>query len=131
MLTDPDLLRSYAQDTSEAAFGELVARHVNLVYSTALRILNGDEHRAFDVTQSVFTDLAQKAWSLCNRIDTSNNGESTAFLSISGWLYTSTRFAAAKVVRAEQIRRHHEQKAHAMNQLLHGGSVEPDWTQLR
>jgi DNA-directed RNA polymerase specialized sigma24 family protein len=61
MLTDIDLLRRYAQHGAEAAFGELVARHANLVYSTALRILNGDRHLACDVAQSVFTDLARKA----------------------------------------------------------------------
>jgi len=129
MLTDADLLRRYARESSEAAFGELVSRHVNLVYSTALRILAGDEHRDCDVTQSVFTDLARKASRLCERIGQGSNGESLALLS--GWLYTSTRFAAAKEVRAEQTRRKHEQKAHAMNQLLHGASVEPDWAQLR
>ena len=40
MLTDTELLRRYAGDRSEAAFGELVARHVNLVYSTALRLVD-------------------------------------------------------------------------------------------
>ena len=131
MLTDTYLLRRYAQHGSEAAFGDLVARHVNLVYSTALRILNGDTHLACDVAQSVFTDLARKGMQLCARAEKSPNAEATACLSISGWLYTSTRFAAAKAVRAEQTRRQHEQKAHAMKELLHGEPVEPDWTHLR
>jgi RNA polymerase sigma factor (sigma-70 family) len=131
MLTDTDLLRRYAQDGSEAAFGELVARHVNLVYSTALRILNGDKHLACDVAQGVFTDLARKSKQLCDREDKGSNPEAAARISISGWLYTSTRFAAAKAVRAEQTRRKHEQKAHAMKELLHGEPVEPDWAQLR
>src|SRR5690349_1695216 len=109
MLTDTDLLRRYAQDGSEAAFGELVARHVNLVYATALRILNGDRHLACDVAQSVFTDLARKSMQLCDRAEKCTNTEATACFSISGWLYTSTRFAAAKVVRAEQTRRKHEE----------------------
>jgi RNA polymerase sigma factor (sigma-70 family) len=131
MLTDTDLLRRYAQHGSEASFGELVARHVNLVYSTALRILNGDEHLACDVAQSVFTDLARKGTELCDRAEKGANTEDAAGISISGWLYTSTRFAAAKAVRAEQTRRKHEQKAHAMKELLHGEPVEPDWAQLR
>src|SRR5438034_11598760 len=58
MLTDTDLLLRYAEDGSEAAFSEIVSRHVNLVYSTALRLVGGDEHLAYDVAQSVFTDLA-------------------------------------------------------------------------
>jgi RNA polymerase sigma factor (sigma-70 family) len=131
MLTDIDLLRRYTLDGSEAAFGELVTRHINLVHSTALRILNSDEHRARDVVQSVFTDLARKASLVCDRSDDGKNAKSTGFHSISAWLYTSTRFAAAKVARAEQIRRKHEQKAHAMNHLLHGGSAEPEWSELR
>ncbi len=65
MLTDIQLLRRYAQDCSESAFGELVARHLNLVYATALRIVGGDEHGACDVAQSVFTDLARKAVRRC------------------------------------------------------------------
>jgi len=37
MLDDIELLRSYAENGSEPAFGELVRRQVNLVYSAALR----------------------------------------------------------------------------------------------
>jgi DNA-directed RNA polymerase specialized sigma24 family protein len=46
---------------SNAAFRELVARFVDLVYSTALRLVEGDTHRAEDVTQTVFVDLARLA----------------------------------------------------------------------
>src|SRR5262249_37243966 len=112
MLTDTELLHRYAQSGSEAAFGELVARHINLVYCTALRIVRGDEHQARDVAQNVFTDLARKAASLCARGDEVGLGNrSTIKLSLTGWLYTGTRFAAAKLVRAEQTRRKHEQGA--------------------
>ena len=61
-------------------------RHVNLVYSAALRQVNGDAHLAQDVAQTVFTDLARKAGSLARRE------------SLTGWLYTSAHFAAAKIV---------------------------------
>jgi DNA-directed RNA polymerase specialized sigma24 family protein len=60
-LNDTELLRAYADEKSEAAFGELVRRQVNLVYSVALRQCGGDAHLAEDVTQRVFTDLACKA----------------------------------------------------------------------
>jgi RNA polymerase sigma factor (sigma-70 family) len=114
---DAQLLCQYIDDRSEEAFTELVRRHVNLVYFAALRRVGGDRHLADDVTQSVFTDLARKAPSLKNRAV------------LAGWLYTSTRFAAAQAVRTEQRRRTHEQEAHTMNELH--STPEPGWDQLR
>lgn len=58
-MTDGELLLRYARDHSEPSFEELVKRHINLIYSAALRQVNGDIHLAEDVTQSVFTDLAR------------------------------------------------------------------------
>jgi RNA polymerase sigma factor (sigma-70 family) len=105
MPTDGELLRSYADAGDDAAFTTLVRRHINVVYRTALRRVGGNAHAADDVTQRVFTALARKAGALKNRV------------SLAGWLYTSTRFAAAELVRAEQRRRAHEQEAHTMNEL--------------
>ena len=101
-MTDGELLRCYARDRSESAFAELVTRHINLVHSAALRQVNGDAHLAEDVTQSVFATLARKAPGLL------------AHGSLTGWLYTSTRFVAATVRRTEQRRSNREQEAHAM-----------------
>src|SRR5207247_105088 len=72
---DEQLLRRYAEEGSEPAFGELVRRHVDLVYSAALRMLNGDSHMAQDVTQNVFADLARKARRLPQGV------------LLAGWLY--------------------------------------------
>ena len=102
MTTDADLLQRYAATRSEAAFAELVQRHVNLVYSAALRQVNGDAHLAQDVSQTVFTDLARKAGSLARGRDASSP--------LTGWLYTSAHFAAAKMVRGENRRRDREEK---------------------
>ena len=41
--TDSQLLAAYTEQRSDAAFGELVRRSVDLVYSAALRIC-GDHH---------------------------------------------------------------------------------------
>jgi len=98
MTPDSELLAAFARTNSEDAFGELVRRHVNLVYSAALRQVNGDAHLAQDVAQTVFTDLARKAGSLARRE------------SLTGWLYTSAHFAAAKIIRGENRRRDREEQ---------------------
>jgi RNA polymerase sigma factor (sigma-70 family) len=115
MATDGKLLQRYIQDGAEDSFGELLQRHVDLVYSAALRQVRGDVHLAQDVAQCVFSDLARKARSLQTRE------------SVAGWLYTSTHFAAAKAVRREQRRREREQEAAPM----HDNEPAPDWEQLR
>ena len=81
-MTTNELLRRYVTDRSDAAFAELVSRHIDLVYSAALRQVNGDSGMAQDVTQAVFTDLARKAPALLRHT------------SLTGWLYTSTRYLA-------------------------------------
>ena len=102
MTSNGELLRSYTEAASEEAFGELARRYLDLVYSAALRQVNGDAPCAQDVAQSVFTDLARKAGSLTNRAG------------LAGWLYTNTHHAAANAVRGERRRHTHEQEAHAM-----------------
>ena len=57
MPDDAQLLRRYAEENSEAAFTELVARHLDRVYSAALRQVGGDAHHAQDVAQTVFDPL--------------------------------------------------------------------------
>jgi hypothetical protein len=52
MTPDSELLRQFARTNSEAAFAELVKRRVNLVYSAALRQVNGDAHSAKEVAQN-------------------------------------------------------------------------------
>lgn len=119
MSTDAELLRRYAEDNSEAAFAELVRRHLNLVYFAALRQVGGDAHRAEEVAQSVFTDLARKARTL------------TSHATLTGWLHTSTRFAAAKARRADFSRQYHEREASTMNALLSDSDSAAEWERLR
>jgi hypothetical protein len=58
------LLADYAVNRSETAFCELTVRFVDLVYSTALRLVDGDTHLAEDISQQVFIRLSQNAGQL-------------------------------------------------------------------
>ena len=118
MKDDATLLADYARRRDEAAFAELVHRHVNFVYAAALRQVNGDAHLAQDVTQAVFTDLARKARTLAgHRV-------------LAGWLFTSARYAAAKLVRTEQRRRTRERAAQLMD-AEPDSAAAADWERLR
>src|ERR1043166_5886084 len=97
------LLADYVNSGSETAFAELVARYVDLVYSSALRLVNNDAHRAEDVTQTVFADLARAARSLSPNV------------MLGGWLHRHTCFVASKTMRAERRRQAREQIAVEMN----------------
>ncbi len=103
--TDSQLLREYAEKRSEPAFAALVRRHVDFVYSAALRMVR-DPHLAEDVTQGVFVALAKNAVQLADRPV------------LSGWLHRTAQNIAAQTVRTEVRRRAREQEAAVMNQLL-------------
>ena len=118
MLGDPELLRRYAREASQEAFAELVRRHVDFVYATALRQA-GSAARAEDVTQTVFIDLARKARALAERRE------------LVGWLHTSAHYAAAMIRRSEARRQIREQKAHTMQAILHMPDNHLDWETLR
>ena len=115
VMNDFELLRCYAKNRSDAAFAELVKRYIDFVYSAAFRQVGGDAHLAEDVTQSVFVDLARKARSFTERTV------------LSSWLYTGTRYAAAKVVRREQRRRAREQESYLMQESVHDAAEESSW----
>src|SRR5579883_1743071 len=68
MTTSQQLLADYTKNDSEAAFRELVTRYIDLVFSTAIRLVGGDAHLAEDVVQTVFIDLARQASDLRSRL---------------------------------------------------------------
>ena len=112
---DNRLLQEYCQSRSEEAFASLVARYVNLVYSSALRHVD-KPHLAEDITQTVFIVLARKASTL---------KQGTI---LSGWLYQAARLTSANFLRAESNRIRREQEAHMQNS---GNEPEPDiWPQI-
>ena len=115
-MDDIALLREYTEHDSEEAFTTLVTRHVNLVYSTALRQV-GHSHPAEEITQAVFVILARKARHL---------RQGTV---VSGWLYHAARLTAANFLRSEAQRTRREQEAHMQSTL---NEAETDvWIQIR
>lgn len=105
MTETQQLLADYAASGSETAFRDLVARYVDLVYSAAVRLVNGDTHLAENVTQTVFADLARSARTLSREV------------MLGGWLHRHTCFVASKTLRGERRRQERERQAVAMNAL--------------
>jgi RNA polymerase sigma factor (sigma-70 family) len=96
---DSALLREYAENRSDEAFAALVTRHVNLVYSVALRQV-GNPHHAEEITQAVFIILEKKA------------AEVREGKALSSWLFQATHLTANNFLRSEIRRRHREQESH-------------------
>src|SRR5512138_2820923 len=103
-MDDAELLRDYIERGSEGAFAELVRRHLDMVHSTALRLV-GDAGMAKDVSQLVFMRLARKAAAI-------RDGNA-----LPGWLYRAANFGAADALRAECRRRAREQEAMRFSEL--------------
>jgi len=99
------LLTEYAENGCEQSFRELTARYVNLVYSTAVRLMDGDTHRAEDVVQTVFMDLARLAGTLSPDV------------MLGGWLHRRACHVAAGFIRSERRRQNRERQAAQMNAL--------------
>ncbi len=114
-LDDIALLRAYAERGSEDAFATLVARHVNKVYSVALRH-TGNPQQAEEITQVVFVILARKSHSLGKHVI------------LEGWLYQTARLTALASVRSEIRRAHREQEAY-MQSIANENESEV-WSQI-
>ncbi len=113
-MEDWQLIEEFVAQNSETAFGVLVNRYINLVHSAAARQVR-DAQLAQEVTQAVFILLARKIPNLPKQV------------LLPGWLYRTTRFVAARAVRAEQRRHRREQEAFEMQQL---STLDQTWQRL-
>ena len=117
MTEDPQLLGRYLREKSQDAFAELVRRHLDLVYSAALRQARSPQ-LAEEISQSVFTDLARDAHKL--------KPELKPDTVLTAWLYQVARRTAIDVVRRESRRQARERLAVEMAAM----NTASDWTQI-
>lgn len=112
--TDLELLRRYGRQNAEDAFREIVRRHLDLVYSAALRRVRSPQ-LAEEVAQSTFLKLAGHA------------GQLPSQTIVTAWLYQVARREAIDVVRREARRHLREQIASEMNAM---NASEDDWAHI-
>lgn len=113
---DVTLLERFARARDEDAFAELVRRHVDAIYSFAVRRVNGDARLAEEVVQDVFIVLARQAASVARHPV------------LIGWLFRTTRNVAANAVRAESRRRRREEELEQMDPT--NTRHETEWSEL-
>jgi uncharacterized protein (TIGR03435 family) len=116
VVEDMTLLQEYAHRNSESAFAALVSRHVNFVYSSALRQVR-DPHLAQEITQAVFIILARKAASISRQTV------------LTGWLFKTVRFTASAQLKAARRRQRREQEAQ-MNSAMMEASPDKTWESM-
>lgn len=116
-MTDSQLLADFVRAQDQRAFTTLVQRHINLVYSVALRRTR-DAHLADDVTQAVFVILARKAPSLLG------------VAALSAWLHKTTRYAAMDAVKIRGRRHKYEQRAAEMRPGSYDPEMEMKWPRV-
>jgi RNA polymerase sigma factor (sigma-70 family) len=117
-MEDSELLARFLDSHSESAFAALVERHLSFVYAAAVRQLAGNTALAQEVAQNVFIQLARKAHTLRHHP------------TLTGWLFTSTRFAAANAARGESRRQARETKALGLPDSS-APDAPLDWVALR
>lgn len=109
--TDGELLQSFLQDQTEAAFAELMQRHSAMVFAVARRLL-GSATDAEDVSQATFLLLARKAGTLRRE------------RSLAGWLYGVARRLSADL-RKQQKRREKREGIASTQRSAESSTAEP------
>lgn len=100
------LLQRFTRDGEELAFTDLVRRHLDLVFGTALRKIE-DQGAAQEVAQNVFKALARKAWQFAPDD------------SLPAWLHKAALLESKSWRRGELGRRRREQTAVELGTTMH------------
>src|SRR2546422_8780464 len=109
---DFDLLQRFTRDGEQSAFGDLVRRHLDLVFATALRKVE-DSGVAQEVAQNVFAVLARKAWQFAPDD------------SLPAWLHKAALLESKSWLRGELRRRRREQTAAELGTTMRTPDEQP------
>src|SRR6266487_3248431 len=95
---DFELLRAFARAGDEKALRDVVRRHLDLVFATAMRKVS-DTGAAEEISQNVFSALARKAWQFAPDD------------SLPAWLHKTALLESKFWLRGELRRRRREETA--------------------
>src|SRR6266478_9212324 len=114
---DFELLQRFTRDGEQSAFADVVRRHLDLVFATALRKVE-DSGVAEEVAQNVFLVLARKAWQFAPDD------------SLPAWLYRATLLESKEWLRGELRRRRREQTAAELGTTMKTRDEQPAFKAL-
>src|SRR5215831_9100265 len=116
-LQDFELLQGFTRHGEQSAFADVVRRHLNLVFATALRKVE-DTGAAQEVAQNVFSALARKAWQFAPDD------------SLPAWLHKTALLESKTWLRGELRRRRREQTATELGTTMKTPEEQPAFAAL-
>jgi RNA polymerase sigma factor (sigma-70 family) len=109
---DFELLQRFRRHGEQTAFADVVRRHLDLVFATALRKVQ-DPGAAQEVAQNVFTALARKAWRFAPDD------------SLPAWLHKAALLESKSWLRGELGRRRREKTAAELGTTMRSPDDQP------
>jgi len=109
---DFELLQRFTREGEQTAFSDVVRRHLDLVYATALRTVE-DSGAAQEIAQNVFAALARKAWQFAPDD------------SLPAWLHKAALLESKSWLRLELRRRRREEAAAALGTTMKTSEDQP------
>src|SRR5215813_2753959 len=114
---DFELLQRFRREREQSAFADVVRRHLDLVFATALRKVE-DFGVAQEIAQNVFAVLARKAW-LFAPDD-----------SLPAWLHKTALLESKSWLRGELRRRRREETAAELGTTMNTPNEQPAFNAL-
>lgn len=115
--SDFEWLQQFARAGNQSAFREIVRRHIDLVFATAVRKV-GDAGGAEEISQNVFGVLARKSWQFAPDD------------SLPAWLHKTTLLESQAWQRGEMRRRRREEAAAELGTTMKTPDEQPAFQAL-